>query len=54
MPSTWEGSAPPEGDVLKIPWGNGYEHFRPTGERQHAGGTRVDIYHWIMRTKIAE
>ncbi|MEU1889322.1 DUF5988 family protein [Micromonospora sp. WMMD987] len=37
---------------IKVPYLGGYEHFERRGD--HDDASRVVVYHWTMRTKIAE
>ncbi|MFI9366254.1 DUF5988 family protein [Kitasatospora sp. NPDC053057] len=39
---------------LKIPRGNGYEHFEITPDFEDVGGVRMRVYQWSYRTAIAE
>ncbi|WP_280685488.1 DUF5988 family protein [Kitasatospora sp. MAA19] len=41
-------------DRLKIPRGNGYEHFEITQEFKDVGGVLMRVYRWSYRTAIAE
>ncbi|MCC9312401.1 DUF5988 family protein [Kitasatospora sp. RB6PN24] len=41
-------------DRLKIPRGNGYEHFELTRELKDVGERPVPVYRWLYRTAIAE
>jgi Family of unknown function (DUF5988) len=40
--------------TLKLPIGNAYEHFRPTGESLEHEGRNLRIFEWIRRTYVAE
>jgi hypothetical protein len=53
-PQTWD--APSENDEtrVKVPSGNGYEHFEITPEFAEFGGEELRVYHWRYRTTIAE
>ncbi|MET8629842.1 DUF5988 family protein [Kitasatospora sp. NPDC004669] len=39
---------------LKIPRGNGYEHFEITQDFKDVGGVLMPVYRWSYRTAIAE
>jgi hypothetical protein len=41
-------------DKIKLPIGNGYEHFAYSGEYQNFQGSRMPAFTWCGRTKIAE
>jgi hypothetical protein len=41
-------------DPIKVASGNGYEHFRYTGESQDVHGSQLPVFNWCHRTKIAE
>lgn len=45
---------PDHQDVVKLPWGNGYEHFVRTGERTRRWGREVRLFTWSHRTYLAE
>jgi Family of unknown function (DUF5988) len=53
IPRTW---AAPDGDEVqvKIPRGNGYEHFAFSGEYVELDGDLIPVYRWCYRTFIAE
>ncbi|MFH8369655.1 DUF5988 family protein [Streptomyces sp. NPDC018031] len=39
---------------LKLPVGNAYEHFEPTGEFEETQGRRLRVFRCIRRTYVAE
>lgn len=39
---------------VKVPYGNGYEHFAPTQTYQKENGYHVAVFRWTGTTKIAE
>ncbi|MEU8926603.1 DUF5988 family protein [Kitasatospora sp. NPDC048545] len=39
---------------LKIPRGNGYEHFEITQDFKDVAGVLMPVYQWSYRTAIAE
>ncbi|MEU7835684.1 MULTISPECIES: DUF5988 family protein [unclassified Nonomuraea] len=39
---------------VKVPHGNGYEHFAPTHTYQKLNGYHVAVFRWTGTTKIAE
>ncbi|MFF7994800.1 DUF5988 family protein [Kitasatospora xanthocidica] len=39
---------------LRIPRGNGYEHFEITQDFKDVGGVLMPVYQWSYRTAIAE
>ncbi|PSL51927.1 hypothetical protein B0I31_1163 [Saccharothrix carnea] len=41
-------------DKVKVPAGNGYEHFRANGESRTVDDFEVPVFAWCGRTKIAE
>ena len=41
-------------DDVVVPRGNGYEHFCPTTEFCEIDGSRLAVFSWHYRTKIAE
>ncbi|MCU7827360.1 hypothetical protein KSNIM_38175 [Kitasatospora sp. DSM 101779] len=41
-------------DRLKIPRGNGYEHFEFTRRFQDVGDVLIPVYRWSYRTAVAE
>ncbi|MGW2253183.1 DUF5988 family protein [Kitasatospora sp. NPDC001660] len=41
-------------DRLKIPRGNGYEHFELTRGFKDVGGMLMPVYRWSYRTAVAE
>jgi hypothetical protein len=54
LPRVWE--TPPGGtdERVKIPCGNGYEHFEFTQEYADVGCRSMPVYRWVYRTAIAE
>ncbi|GAA2576399.1 DUF5988 family protein [Streptomyces tubercidicus] len=42
----------PPGDELKIPFRNGYEHFRATGRQQETAEGTLPVYEWWERTEL--
>lgn len=45
---------PDHEDVVKVPWGNGHEHFVRTSERAQRSGREVRVFTWSHRTYLAE
>lgn len=45
---------PDRQDVVKMPWGNGYEHFVRTSARVQRFGHQVRVFAWSHRTYLAE
>jgi hypothetical protein len=41
-------------ESVKIARGNGYEHFRYSGESLELDGVRLPTFRWFDRTRIAE
>jgi hypothetical protein len=41
-------------DLVKLPRGRGYEHFRYTGRTRSVGSGAVPVFQWCARTMIAE
>jgi hypothetical protein len=41
-------------DKVKLPAGNGYEHFRANGESRTVDNLELPVFAWCGRTKIAE
>lgn len=41
-------------DKVKVPAGNGYEHFRANGESRTVDNLELPVFAWCGRTKIAE
>lgn len=41
-------------EKIKIPCGNGYEHFVPTDRTIDVDGRSLTVYEWSGRTRIAE
>lgn len=41
-------------DTVKVPAGNGYEHFRANGESRRVDDLELPVFAWCGRTKIAE
>ncbi|MFF4602004.1 DUF5988 family protein [Streptomyces sp. NPDC001339] len=44
--------AGPPGEDLKIPFRNGYEHFRATSRRQDTPDGPLPVYEWWERTEL--
>ncbi|MFI5523098.1 DUF5988 family protein [Streptomyces platensis] len=42
----------PPGMELKIPFRNGYEHFRATSRRQNTSEGALPVYEWWERTEL--
>ena len=45
---------PDHQDVVKMHWGNAYEHFVRTTERVRRSGHEVRVFTWSHRTYLAE
>ena len=41
-------------DKVKLPAGNGYEHFTANGESRTVDNLELPVFAWCGRTKIAE
>ena len=41
-------------EKIKLLLGNGYEHFTYSGESRELNGSRVPVFRWCHRTKVAE
>ncbi|HEU5470751.1 MAG TPA: DUF5988 family protein [Actinophytocola sp.] len=41
-------------DKISLSRGNGYEHFRHSGDFHNLNGSPVPVYQWCYATKIAE
>jgi len=41
-------------EPIKLARGNGYEHFRYSGESRDLHGAPVPVFEWCDRTKLAE
>ncbi|MFD9741622.1 DUF5988 family protein [Umezawaea sp. NPDC059074] len=41
-------------EKIKVPHGNGYEHFAATGERLPGDTGDMPVFGWCDQTKIAE
>jgi hypothetical protein len=41
-------------DKIKLLFGNSYEHFAYSGESHELNGSRLPVFRWCSRTKIAE
>jgi hypothetical protein len=41
-------------DKVKIAFGAGYEHFRPSGETSLVDGEKLPVFRWCGATRIAE
>lgn len=39
---------------VRLPRGNGYEHFAYTGGTRDLNGLTMPVFHWCHQTKIAE
>jgi surfactin synthase thioesterase subunit len=39
---------------VRLPKGNGYEHFTYSGGYRNVNGSTMPVFHWYQRTKIAE
>jgi hypothetical protein len=39
---------------IRLPRGNGYEHFAYSGGSRYVHGSTMPVYKWYQRTKIAE
>ncbi|MFE3202602.1 DUF5988 family protein [Embleya sp. NPDC055664] len=44
----------PPGVELKIPFRNGYEHFKSTSRHQETPEGRLPVYEWWERTEVAD
>ncbi|WTK18415.1 DUF5988 family protein (plasmid) [Streptomyces sp. NBC_01525] len=53
-PPTWEVESPGAQTRVKVPRGNGYEHFEFTDECAEYEGEQLPVYRWCYRTYIAE
>ncbi len=53
-PRVWTAPPPEDPGQIKVPRGNGYEHFEPTEEHAEVAGEQVPVYRWCRRTFIAE
>ena len=53
VPRVWEAPSGGSGEV-KIPRGNGHEHFEFSHEYADIGGGPMPVYRWSYRTAIAE
>jgi hypothetical protein len=42
------------GNSIKVPRGNGYDHFTYSGESRELDGTPLPVFKWSYQTKIAE
>jgi Family of unknown function (DUF5988) len=42
------------GETVKVPGGNRYDHYRPTGEVHIHDGRQLRVYVWAHRTYVAE
>jgi uncharacterized protein DUF5988 len=45
---------PTLGHKVKVPRGNGTDHFRYSGESRDLNGSTLPVFHWCDRTKFAE
>lgn len=41
-------------DTVKLPRGNGYEHFAYSGESHERDGSWLAVFRWCHRTRLAE
>jgi hypothetical protein len=41
-------------DRIRLPKGNGYEHFTYSGGTRNLNGATFPVYQWCHQTKIAE
>jgi hypothetical protein len=41
-------------ESIKVPIGTGWDHFRYSGNCRDLHGSRLPVYEWCYRTKIAE
>jgi uncharacterized protein DUF5988 len=41
-------------DTIKVPYLNGYEHFRYEGESMDVNDELMPVFRWVMRTALAE
>jgi hypothetical protein len=41
-------------DRVRLPKGNGYEHFAYSGGSQYVNGATLPVFQWYQRTRIAE
>jgi hypothetical protein len=41
-------------DRIRLPKGNGYEHFAYSGGSRNLNGASFAVYEWCHQTKIAE
>jgi hypothetical protein len=39
---------------IRLPKGNGYEHFTYTGGSRDVNGATMPVFRWYQQTKIAE
>ena len=53
-PRVWTPPAEEDRDRVKVPLGNGYEHFEFADEYAEFGGDQIPVYRWCHRTFIAE
>lgn len=42
------------GEKIKLPIGNGYEHFQANGESCIVDGSELPVFAWCGGTKVAE
>jgi hypothetical protein len=45
---------PDLGEPVKVAWRGGYEHFRYAGESRKLQDSRLPVFAWCKRTRIAE
>ncbi|MBB4895465.1 hypothetical protein FHS39_004543 [Streptomyces olivoverticillatus] len=53
-PPLWNTPPATDLDRVKVPLGNGYEHFEFTGQYLEMAGEQIPVYGWCYRTFIAE
>ncbi|MET8679694.1 DUF5988 family protein [Streptomyces sp. NPDC004647] len=54
IPEIWEIPSGGTDEQVKIPRGNGYEHFEFAREYARIGDELMPVYRWCYRTFIAE
>jgi Family of unknown function (DUF5988) len=54
LPKVWEVPSGGIEDPVKIPLGNGFEHFDFAREYADFEGRPTPVYTWVYRTAIAE
>jgi hypothetical protein len=50
----WPAPDEEDAEQVKVPWGNGYEHYALTEDSIEMNGRPVPVYRWTRRTFIAE